>query len=205
MKKLLTGILALLLFNASFSQVNIIPKPASTKIGKGVFSINPDTKIVLSTKKLKKQAAFFNDYLQKFYGFKLQMVSKSSKAKNSIVLSNAAKNNTIAGAYQLDISANAVNIKGDDAEGVFYGIQTLIQLLPVEASKSLTVPQLSIQDSPRFAYRGMMLDVGRHFFSVDYVKKFIDFLALHKINTFHWHLTEDQGWRIEIKKYPFIH
>lgn len=202
MKKLLTGLLALLLFNASFSQVDIIPKPASLKIGNGVLSINADTKIVLSTKELKKQAAFFNDYLQKFYGFKLQLVSKSSKAESNIVLTNAAKNNAIAGAYQLDITANAVNINGDDAEGVFYGIQTLIQLLPVETSKSLTIPQLSIQDFPRFAYRGMMLDVGRHFFSVDYVKKFIDFLALHKINTFHWHLTEDQGWRIEIKKYP---
>ncbi|MEO6232456.1 MAG: beta-N-acetylhexosaminidase [Ferruginibacter sp.] len=202
MKKLLTGLLALLLFNASFSQVNIIPKPASTKIGNGVLTINSDTKIVLSTKELKKQADFFNDYLQKFYGFKLQLVNKAANAKSLIVLSDAAKNNAVAGAYQFDVTANAINIKGDDAAGVFYGIQTLIQLLPVEASKSLTIPQLSIQDFPRFAYRGMMLDVSRHFFSVDFVKKFIDFLALHKINTFHWHLTEDQGWRIEIKKYP---
>ncbi len=103
-EKILTGLLALLLFNASFSQVNIIPKPASTKIGNGVFSIHPNTKIVLSTKEMKKQAAFFNDYLQKFYGFKLQLVSKTSKAKNSIVLSNAEKNNTIAGTYQFDIT-----------------------------------------------------------------------------------------------------
>ncbi|MEO6916612.1 MAG: beta-N-acetylhexosaminidase [Chitinophagaceae bacterium] len=194
--------MALLLFGVSFSQVNIIPKPASLKMGNGELRINPDTRIVLSTKDLENQAVFFNDYLQKFYGFTLRLVNKATKSGNNIVLSNAAKKNNIAGAYQLEINANAVNIKGDDAEGVFYGIQTLIQLLPVEASRSLILPQLNIQDFPRFAYRGMMLDDGRHFFSVDYVKKFIDFLALHKINTFHWHLTEDQGWRIEIKKYP---
>jgi hexosaminidase len=81
-------------------------------------------------------------------------------------------------------------------------VQSLLQLLPVEKKKELTIPALEIDDQPRFAYRGMHLDVGRHFYPVDFVKKFIDYIALHKMNTFHWHLTEDQGWRIEIKKYP---
>src|SRR5215203_3333542 len=81
-------------------------------------------------------------------------------------------------------------------------MQTLLQLLPVEASASLAIPLISVQDYPRFSYRGMHLDVGRHFFPAAFVKKYIDYLALHKLNYFHWHLTEDQGWRIEIKKYP---
>ncbi|HEX4850693.1 MAG TPA: beta-N-acetylhexosaminidase, partial [Puia sp.] len=106
------------------------------------------------------------------------------------------------GAYKMDVNANLAYIAGDNAEGVFYGIQSLIQLLPVTPSKSLPIAQVKIEDHPRFEWRGLHLDVGRHFFSVDYVKKYIDFIALHKMNYFHWHLTEDQGWRIEIKKYP---
>lgn len=202
MNKFLIILIALLMSRSLFSQVNIIPQPVSVKTGSGIFSLSADTKIVFQDKDLKKQAAFLNDYLQKFYGFDLKVTDKIKSTGNSIVLSNAKKANNIAGAYSLDVTGNAINIVGDDAEGVFYGIQTLIQLLPTEISKSLAIQQVSVTDYPRFAYRGMMLDVGRHFFSVDYVKKFMDFLALHKINTFHWHLTEDQGWRIEIKKYP---
>ena len=202
MKNFFPCLIALLLFNPLFSQVTIIPKPVSVKMGEGQFIITPATKITVQKSDLKKQAAFLNDYLQKFYGFKLNVTEKTNSTGNAIVLDDVKKKNTIAGAYKLNVSDKEVNIAGDDAEGVFYGIQTLIQLLPVEPSKSLPIPQLSVVDAPRFAYRGMMLDVGRHFFTVDYVKKFIDFLALHKINTFHWHLTEDQGWRIEIKKYP---
>ena len=93
-------------------------------------------------------------------------------------------------------------LAADNEQGVFYGIQTLIQLLPTEKSNSLHIPQCNIVDSPRFAYRGLHLDCGRHFFPVDFIKQYIDFIAMHKMNTFHWHLTEDQGWRIEIKKYP---
>ena len=91
---------------------------------------------------------------------------------------------------------------------IFYGIQTLLQLLPTDKdsinNNQFQIPQLSITDYPRFQYRGMHLDVGRHFFGVDEVKKYIDYIAFHKFNTFHWHLTEDQGWRIEIKKYPLL-
>ncbi len=204
MKKIFSYLLALCLFNYSFAQVNIIPAPVSVTTGTGKFNITSATKLVLASKALNKQAGFLNDYLQKFYGFQLKIAPNTKAGANSIVLSSANKSNTIPGAYNLNVTGNSVNIKGDDAEGVFYGIQTLIQLLPTEVSKKLTIPQILIQDEPRFAYRGMMLDVGRHFFSVDYVKKFIDFLALHKINNFHWHLTEDQGWRIEIKKYPLL-
>lgn len=199
MRKLFPCLVTLLLGCTSIAQVSIIPKPASMKVGEGMFKISAATKIVVPKNDLR-QAAFLNDYLKKFYG--LQLATTTKAGANTIVLTNAGKNNTIVGAYTLDVTNKGITIKGDDAEGVFYGVQSLIQLLPATPSKSLAVQQVSISDAPRFAYRGMMLDVGRHFFTVDYVKKFIDFLALHKINTFHWHLTEDQGWRIEIKKYP---
>ncbi len=202
MKKIFLGLIASLLFAPSFSQVSIIPKPASLEMGAGSFTITNATKIVLTGNGLKNQAAFLNDYLQKFYGFKLGVVGKSNAAGNFILLHDAGKKNDIAGAYSLDVNNSSIKISGDDGEGVFYGVQTLIQLLPTEPSQSLNIPQLNIKDGPRFAYRGMMLDVGRHFFTVDYVKRFIDLLALHKMNKFHWHLTDDQGWRIEIKKYP---
>ena len=124
--------------------------------------------------------------------------------KNYINLSNAVfvKASDKPERYTLNITNQSIDISGDSYQGTFYGIQTLIQLLPVEKSTSLTIQGASIEDYPRFAYRGLMLDAGRHFFPVDFVKQYIDFIALHKMNTFHWHLTEDQGWRIEIKKYP---
>jgi hexosaminidase len=112
------------------------------------------------------------------------------------------------GAYSLLSNKNGIQISANSAEGIFYGIQTLIQLLPVKSSSvktkisKLVIPSVQINDYPRFSYRGLLLDVGRHFFPVEFIKKCIDYLALHKMNYFHWHLTEDQGWRIEIKKYP---
>jgi len=171
-------------------------------MGTGVFKIKKSTRIVLADNRLSKQAAFFNDYLQQFYGFKLKVIRRKTAPDNSIFLQDAGLKNKIKGAYKLEVADKKITVSGDDAEGAFYAIQTIIQLLPIEGTTSLAIQQLNITDFPRFAYRGMMLDVSRHFFSEEYVKKFIDFMALHKLNTFHWHLTEDQGWRIEIKKYP---
>ncbi len=106
------------------------------------------------------------------------------------------------GRYTMKVSSSGIVITGDTHAGTFYGIQTLIQLLPVKPRAAFTIRAVSIDDYPRFGYRGLHLDVGRHFFPVAFVKKYIDYIALHKMNYFHWHLTEDQGWRIEIKKYP---
>jgi hexosaminidase len=201
----LTSLLYSLLFAAVIlhaQQVNIVPKPASVKMEKGNFSINPATQLVVTGSELNKTAELFNTYLNKYYGFQLAIVTASKKSlNNAIVLSNNKTSRTIAGAYHLTISKNKIAVEGEDAAGVFYGIQSLIQLLPFEKTKALAVPQLKIEDSARFVYRGMHLDVGRHFYDVDFVKKCIDLIALYKLNTFHWHLTEDQGWRIEIKKY----
>ncbi len=183
------------------TNINIVPIPAEIKAGKGNFIITPNTAIVLEGGNLENTAAYLNEYLSKNYGFSLKMV-KRSKGKNQIVLNYERLDYPLPGSYTMDVKDKEVYIAGDNEAGVFYGIQTLIQLLPPMKSTALRIPQLYISDRPRFGYRGMHLDVARHFFSVDYVKKYIDFLSLHKFNNFHWHLTDDQGWRIEIKKYP---
>ncbi|MEP7371964.1 MAG: family 20 glycosylhydrolase [Chitinophagaceae bacterium] len=194
---------------AHAQEIKIIPQPVSIKQPRiaAKFNINPSTQIVLEGSNLEQAANFFNDYLQQYYLFKLKIVDKAT-GNNTIALNYERMDNAIAGAYQMTVNNKGVYIAGDNANGVFYGIQTLIQLLPVPDARlrmrpnSLAIPYVSIEDAPRFGYRGMHLDVGRHFFPVSFIKKYIDYLALHKFNTFHWHLTEDQGWRIEIKKYP---
>jgi hexosaminidase len=123
-------------------------------------------------------------------------------AKNFISLAINSTVSEFDDAYLLNNLNNSISIIGTSPPAVFYGIQSLIQLLPTEKNKKLIIPFVSIIDYPRFAYRGMHLDASRHFFDVSFIKKYIDFLALHKMNYFHWHLTDDHGWRIEIKKYP---
>ena len=182
-------------------EVNIIPQPAAMKVGKGSFTITPNTKIVFAGSGLENAADFLNAYLKQFYGFTLQTTTEG-KYDHNIVLNYDKMEYPIAGAYNMDVTKKHVYIGGDNATGVFYGVQSLIQLLPVQKSQQLKIKEVSIQDKPRFAYRGLHLDVGRHFFPVAFIKQYIDYIALHKMNTFHWHLTEDQGWRIEIKKYP---
>jgi len=181
--------------------IAIIPQPVSITTGKGSFNISHSTQIKLEGSGLENAANFLNDYLKKIYGFTLPVTTRSTE-KDLIILNYERLDYPIAGAYRMEVSGKSVYIAGDNAEGVFYGVQSLIQLLPVEPSTSLTIPQVTIEDHPRFAWRGLHLDVSRHFFDVDYVKKYIDYIALHKLNYFHWHLTDDQGWRIEIKKYP---
>ncbi|HTS44228.1 MAG TPA: family 20 glycosylhydrolase [Puia sp.] len=181
--------------------ISIIPKPVSLTPGAGSFHLSKSTVIKLEGSGLEHSVEFLNSYLQKFYGFTLA-VTRQSSGKNAIILNYEVIQYPISGAYKMDVNDKNIYIAGDNEEGVFYGIQSLIQLLPVTPSASLDIPQVKIEDHPRFAWRGLHLDVGRHFFPVDYIKKYIDFIALHKMNYFHWHLTEDQGWRIEIKKYP---
>ncbi|MBS1974798.1 MAG: beta-N-acetylhexosaminidase, partial [Bacteroidetes bacterium] len=149
----------------------------------------------------KKAAAFLNDYLQDFYGFQLKIANQPGSNYIQLLTKKIFSSGT-GDSYSMDVSKSAVKIEGNTHEATFYGVQTLIQLLPVEKSAKLKLPAIEVEDYPRFKYRGLMLDVGRHFMPLDFVKKYIDFIALHKMNRFHWHLTEDQGWRIEIKKYP---
>jgi hexosaminidase len=199
------GLFVLSLFASlsGFTQdIDIIPKPTRADTRPGSFTITPATAIVLAESGLERSAQFLNDYLQKFYGFKLPVLRNTSSHKNNIVLDIEQIDHPVPGAYAMIVSSNGIEIGGAGPVGTFYAVQSLIRLLPMEKTKSLTVPFAEIDDKPRFAYRGMHLDVGRHFFPVEFVKKYIDFIAMYKMNTLHWHLTEDQGWRIEIKKYP---
>ncbi len=200
-------IISITAFSQTMNDINIVPRPAEIKMHTGKFIINNNTQLVLEGGGLEKIANFLNDYLQTFYGLKLK-ITKKSGGKNEIVLNFERINNPLPGAYSIEINNAQIYISGDNEAGIFYGIQTFLQLLPTTnpklktTSSKLSIPQLSVKDAPRFPYRGMHLDVSRHFFSVDLVKKYLDYLAYHKFNTFHWHLTDDQGWRIEIKKYP---
>ncbi len=185
-------------------EVNIIPKPYRVEMQDGNFTLSAATQLVLSETGMERSAQFLNDYLDKFYGFHLQVIRNGAfhNKTNIITLDYEKMDNPVPGAYLIDLTRTGISITGDNSLGSFYGIQSLIQLLPLEKKKSLILPCLTIDDQPRFAYRGMHLDVGRHFLPVEFVKQYIDFIAMYKMNTFHWHLTEDQGWRIEIKKYP---
>jgi hexosaminidase len=181
--------------------IHLIPKPYRVEKTDGSFTITPSTQIMLAENGLEKPAEFLNLYLQQQYGFKLAVVKKSPQ-KNAIILDYEKLDSPVPGAYTLNVSRTGIEIGGQNAMGAFYAVQTLIQLLPMEKKTSLIIPCLMVDDQPRFAWRGMHLDVGRHFMPVSFVKKYIDYIAMYKMNTFHWHLTEDQGWRIEIKKYP---
>jgi hexosaminidase len=180
---------------------SIIPRPASLVLGKGFFLISPSTKIKTEGSSLNHSVDFLNDYLKRYYGFTLSSANAKTR-DNVIVLNYERMDHPLPGSYKLEVADKNIYIAGDNETGVFYGIQSLIQLLPVDPSRSLPIPQLKIEDYPRFGWRGLHLDVGRHFFPVENIKKYIDYIALHKMNYFHWHLTEDQGWRIQINKYP---
>ena len=193
--------LSVSLMGQQTNKINITPVPAEMKVSSAKFLIDKNTGLILEGGGLENSVNFLNDYLQNNYGFKLK-IRKKSAGKNEIILNYERMDYKYAGAYTMEVNNNGVYIAGDNEAGVFNGMQTLIQLLPSNKKSPLSIPQLSIKDYPRFAYRGMHLDVARHFFPVDLVKKYLDYLAYHKFNTFHWHLTEDQGWRIEIKKYP---
>ena len=184
-------------------QKSIIPKPVKAEWLKGNFKLNQTTVLVANSVEEKKSADFFNRYLQTFYGLTLN-IEKNKPASNYILFSASTPSSSADGdeRYVLNVSDQAIKVTGNAPEGVFRGVQTLIQLLPAEKPETVSIPAVAVEDFPRFKYRGMMLDCSRHFFSADFVKKYIDFIAFHKMNTFHWHLTDDQGWRIEIKKYP---
>ncbi|KAA2240156.1 family 20 glycosylhydrolase [Chitinophaga agrisoli] len=181
-------------------KVSIIPIPVDVKETPDSFLLDKQTVLVATTPEEKQDADLFNTWLQQLTGYALTIADKGDK--NAIVLHTATDSSAHAEGYTLKVNKDRIDINGNDGNGTFYGIQTLIQLLPVEKGNSLWIPGAAITDYPRFAYRGLHLDVCRHFFSTDFVKKYIDLLAMHKFNTFHWHLTDDQGWRIEIKKYP---
>ncbi|WDF57085.1 family 20 glycosylhydrolase [Mucilaginibacter sp. KACC 22063] len=180
---------------------SIIPAPVKLTKSAGSFVLSQQTRILADTLN-NKAVVFFTDLLKNKWNLQNQLsLNTGTTGANIIVLTSTGTEGLPAEGYRLTITPQQVIVAGKGA-GLFYGIQTLMQLLPLEKAGSVNLPCLTIEDYPRFGYRGMHLDVSRHFFSVEMVKKYIDLMAAYKLNTFHWHLTDDQGWRIEIKKYP---
>ncbi|MEN8193226.1 MAG: family 20 glycosylhydrolase [Bacteroidota bacterium] len=189
--------------------LSIIPLPQSVKVGNGEFTITKETKLIYDNQLVNIQNVidYFNGYLMSSSGFQLKTTDAKSVdgASISFKIDKSIENNE---GYKLSIDKSGITISSSSSQGIFYGVQTILQLLPEDIySKeivdfSLNLPYCEIKDGPRFKWRGMHLDVGRHFFNTEFIKKYIDYIAMHKMNRFHWHLTEDQGWRIEIKKYP---
>ena len=181
----------------------VVPLPNKITSGTGVpFVLTDEVKILYpeGNADMKRNADFLATYIQESTG-KVVTVKPGTEGDQAIVLSLGLKADKPE-AYQLTVNDRNVTIEAPTAAGVFYGIQTLRKSLPVVKEGEVVLPQVVIQDAPRFEYRGMMLDVARHFFTLDSLKRYIDILALHNINRFHWHISDDQGWRIEIKKYP---
>ena len=146
---------------------------------------------------MKRNAEFLAEYVKEVTGIELKVTD--SARENAVTLAVGEVENPEG--YNLTVNSNGVTITGSEA-GVFYGIQTLRKALPVEACSKVVLPAVNINDYPRFSYRGTHLDVSRHFFNKEEIKRLIDMLALHNINRFHWHLTDDQGWRIESRNIP---
>ena len=191
--------------HAADANYNVVPLPKSVVMVKGQpFNLTSATTIVYegTNPEMKRNARFLSEYIQQSTGIKTTLLDKRDKKAAAIVL---VINPKVQGdeAYRLTVNNKQVTIAASTPAGVFYGIQTLRKSLPVQTNGAdITLPAVDIADAPRFGYRGMMLDCGRHFFPVSFVKKFIDILAMHNMNVFHWHLTEDQGWRLEIKSHP---
>jgi len=209
MKKIQLIILFMCIAWSSLAQnaYNIIPLPKSLKPAEGTFTIKKGISVYINSDEFSPSANLLALQIKNVSGLTAS-VKMAKTASSGIVFS---KDDALGDeAYRLLVTSKKVEIQAKTGQGAFYGLQTLLQLMPAPiygnelSAVALTVPNCLIEDAPRFSYRGLMLDVGRYFFSVDAVKRYIDLMAIYKLNTFHWHLTEDQGWRIEIKKYPLL-
>ncbi len=183
---------------------NIIPKPQKMILADGRFLVTSSIGIS-ADESLSNESVYLAEMLHLATGHTIKIDDSKGSGKIQLKIDASIENEE---GYKLSVTYNKIVISGKTAKGVFYGIQSLRQLMPASielkdsSTSELTIPAVEIEDRPRYVYRGMHLDVGRHMFPVDFIMKYIDIIAMHKMNTFHWHLTEDQGWRIEIKKYP---
>lgn len=201
--------------NDTMSSINVIPKPLKMQLKEGRFIIAPTTQIIVESKdrEANEVGQYLSNKTQTSTGYTL-LVGKEkieSEIANKIIFICENVDEDLGNeGYILDVDPNRITVKAYNPAGLFYGVQTLLQLLPpeiynkIKTQKNLdwAIPCIHIRDKPRYSWRGMHLDVCRHFFPKEFIKTYIDYLAYHKMNVFHWHLTEDQGWRIEIKKYP---
>ena len=193
--------------------LNLVPLPEKVEQYAGNFILGPETKILYAAgnEELQSIALFLSELIGPATGYALEVSETDMGKRSNYSITLLLDPETIEHdeGYSLSVESKSVLITGRAPAGVFYGIQTLRQLLPEQVEMENTVegvewiaPCVEILDKPRFPYRGLHLDVGRHFFPASFIKRYIDLMALHKMNYFHWHLTEDQGWRIEINKYP---
>ncbi|MBR3123320.1 MAG: beta-N-acetylhexosaminidase [Prevotella sp.] len=219
MKKIFVLISVMTMFlttsvQAQTARYDIVPLPRNIALQQAPGFVLSEKTAIVYADGLAREAQFLKEYVEEMTQLQLSVrpYAKNGDAKGNIVLSIAApaKKKPLVEpneeAYTLTVSAKGVQLSGQTTAAVFRGIQTLRKSLPVvrdsEAATQVALPAVVIQDEPRFAYRGMHLDCSRHFFPIDFVKKYIDLIALHGMNKFHWHLTDDQGWRFEVKKYP---
>ncbi|WP_302302071.1 beta-N-acetylhexosaminidase [Alistipes ihumii] len=186
--------------------VDIVPEPSDIRVGEGVFSLTRRTEIRLSDgdSSLARAAGFFGELAGKSLGRPLAVVRGGGQESGTVCV---ALGDLPAEAYVLSVRSARIDLTGGSPAGVFYGFQTLRQMLPESAlrgekARAIDLPVVEIRDEPRIGYRALLLDAGRHFFGPEEVKSVIDLMAMHKLNRLQWHLTEDQGWRIEIRKYP---
>jgi hexosaminidase len=195
-------------FNPS-TEYSLIPLPYSVREDAMSFELNNDTRIIFSGDDLENSSEILQKYIHNLSEIKPVILSQSeTKDLNNVILLSTVGFEDRLGkeGYRIIVDKDKVIIKSNDSDGIFYAVQTLYQLFELEQlnanQNTLIIPAIRLWDEPRFSYRGMHLDVGRHFFDVEFIKHYLDLMAYYKFNTFHWHLTEDQGWRIEIKKYP---
>ena len=208
MKRILTALFSLpCLFSVQAQPgYDIIPAPTSLVPAKGTYAIRPGERIHISDAAFSPVAEMLAGKLTAATGT-ASTVATGSSTSGIVFRRNPALAEE---AYQLEVGPRRIDVQASGGKGAFYALQTILQLMPPSVlagsavKGGLAVPACRIEDSPRFGYRGLMLDVGRHFIPVADVKRFIDLMAHYKMNRFHWHLTEDQGWRIEIKKYPCL-
>jgi hexosaminidase len=186
--------------------IRIIPLPAEVTEKEGVFIITPLTKIEIGIEsiQMRRLAGILTNHISKYFG--INNLAITSETGNKKPLSFRLDENLNIGkeGYYLSVTSDSVVIEASSPNGLFYGIQTLIQLMPPspKLSDGIVLPAVEIKDSPRFIWRGLHLDASRHFMPKKFILRYLDYMAMHKLNTFHWHLADDQGWRIEIKKYP---
>ncbi len=189
---------------------SLIPEPVSVRPGQGTFVLTAATPLVVPSGSAEagKIAAYLIEKIRPATGYALKTVNSGEKGI-ALALNATPEARLGAEGYQLDATPEKVTIRANSAAGLFYGVQTLLQLLPAPIESKAAVkdvkweiPAVAVTDYPRFAWRGIMLDVSRHFFPKEYVKAYIDQIARYKYNRFHWHLTDDQGWRIQIKSMP---
>lgn len=189
------------------TEIAVVPKPERVTEGQGVFPLTVSTRVALlfDDERLPYVTAALDEVLMPVFGRGLETLEADIPVAEAV---NIVRDEAMpADAYRLEVAPGRVDIVAGGAQGAFYAVQTLRQLIPVAAYdvtnvRAVELPVVTIEDKPCLGYRGMMLDVCRHFFTVDEVKEAIDLMAMHKLDVFHWHLTDDQGWRIEIKKYP---